>query len=244
MAENYIDKIEVDGVERPIRDTSGSVRYDAPQTLSDGQKTQARGNINAAPGGFGLGSEYESYIADFNACIKNGWYKAYGNSLNYPSIGGWDARYGVLLVSTRESAIYHVYYVERYSAMYTIERCSKDGGTTWSEWEYVHPPMESGVEYRTTERYLGRPVYVQLVDLGACPSSGYKDVVLADETIRAIRCTGRWSFNGGSTVPFYSTNLDCLYIGCLGRVVRITTGGKDFSEYTAQATVHYIKTTD
>lgn len=48
MAENYIDKIEVDGVERPIRDTSGSVRYDAPQTLSDEQKAQARENIDAA----------------------------------------------------------------------------------------------------------------------------------------------------------------------------------------------------
>lgn len=31
-------------------------------------------------------------------------------------------------------------------------------------WE--HPPMQLGVEYRTTERYLGKPVYVKLVDCG------------------------------------------------------------------------------
>lgn len=87
--------------------TSDTVLY-TPQTLSAEQQAQARENINAAPGGFGLGSAYTNYIADFNACIKNGWYKAYSNSLNSPSIGGWDARYGALLVSTRDSVIYHV----------------------------------------------------------------------------------------------------------------------------------------
>lgn len=50
MAENYIDSIEVDGVEWPIRDTSisGFVRYDAAQSLTDAQKTQAQSNIGAA----------------------------------------------------------------------------------------------------------------------------------------------------------------------------------------------------
>ena len=119
-----------------------------------------------APGGFGLGSAYTDYIADFNACIKNGWYRAYSNSLNSPSIGGWNARYGALLVSTRDSVIYHVYYVDRYSVMYTLERYSNDGGTTWSEWEYVNPPLQIGVEYRTTERYQEKPVYYKIVDCG------------------------------------------------------------------------------
>ena len=32
------------------------------------------------------------------------------------------------------------------------------------EWE--HPPMQIGVEYRTTERYGGSPVYVKAVDCG------------------------------------------------------------------------------
>lgn len=129
-----------------------------------------------APGGFGLGSAYTDYIADFNACIKNGWYRAYSNSLNSPSIGGWNARYGALLVSTRDSTIYHVYYVERYSVMYTLERYSNDDGTTWSEWEYVNPPMDLGVEYRTTERYMSKPVYVKTVDTGALPNATYKEI--------------------------------------------------------------------
>ena len=139
---------------------------------------------NKAPAGFGLGSEYTSYIADFNACIKNGWYRAYSNSLNYPSIGGLGARYGALLVLTRDSTIYHVYYVALYSVMYTIERYSNDGGTTWSEWEFVNPPMELGLEYRTTERYLGKPVYVKAVDCGAMANN--KTIVITDDSKRIL----------------------------------------------------------
>ena len=58
MADNYIDKIEVDGVERPIRDTSGSVRYDAAQNLTDAQKTQAQSNIGAAKSSHNHDSRY------------------------------------------------------------------------------------------------------------------------------------------------------------------------------------------
>lgn len=35
-----------------------------------------------------------------------------------------------------------------------------------SQLEYANPPMLLGVEYRTTERYLGKPVYVKTVDCG------------------------------------------------------------------------------
>lgn len=41
-----------------------------------------------------------------------------------------------------------------------IRNC-QDG--VWQPWEYENPPMRSGVEYRTTERYLGKVVYVKLI---------------------------------------------------------------------------------
>lgn len=34
--------------------------------------------------------------------------------------------------------------------------------------EWLNPPMEMGVEYRTTERVLGNPVYCRAFNLGAC----------------------------------------------------------------------------
>ena len=45
----------------------------------------------------------------------------------------------------------------------------------WYPWEYLNPPMALGVEYRTTERYLGKPVYVRLHDFGALPNGTFKE---------------------------------------------------------------------
>ena len=114
----------------------------------------------------------------------------------------------------------------------------------WYPWEYVNPPMGLGIEYRTTERYCGKPVYVKLVDLGSCPSSGFKDVTVLGDTEVGFRCEGEWTFGGGSTLPFETTSSDRMAIAIIGKNVRIFTGGKDFSNYTAKATIYYTKTTN
>ena len=41
----------------------------------------------------------------------------------------------------------------------TVQRFKQDG--TWSKAEWENPPMYEGDEYRTTERYNGKPVYVK-----------------------------------------------------------------------------------
>ena len=84
---------------------TGTVRYDAAQTLTDAQKAQARNNISAMQG-------IES--TDHPGC-------------NY-----------VL-----------------------------NGSTV----EWINPPMQLGVEYRTTERYRGKPVYIRLEEIAALPNN-------------------------------------------------------------------------
>ena len=49
-----------------------------------------------------------------------------------------------------------------------------------SETEWLNPPLLPGIEYRTTERYNGKPVYVKMVDIGTAAT---KDV---DVTITGI----------------------------------------------------------
>ena len=68
----------------------------------------------------------------------------------------WNAgnNYGVLTAYTY--AIQNVGYV-----IQKVVRNCVDG--TWQPWEYENPPMRSGVEYRTTERYLGKVVYAKLI---------------------------------------------------------------------------------
>lgn len=45
-------------------------------------------------------------------------------------------------------------------------------GGVWQPWEYVNPPMVPNVEYRTTERYMGLPVYTMLYDMGQLSNNG------------------------------------------------------------------------
>lgn len=181
MAENYIDKIEVDGVERPIRDTAGSVRYDAPQSLSDAQKEQALANINAAPGGFGWGGNAAGIPAgaDLNSYVKTGRYAQGTTSvmkqiLNLPdafSDGG--IVLDVLAVSPTYAAQI-AYNLRDNKDIITAMRQNYVGA--WQPWEYVNPPMQLGIEYRTTERYLGKPVYTKAVNFGAMPNNSAKAV--------------------------------------------------------------------
>lgn len=47
------------------------------------------------------------------------------------------------------------------------------GSTYVGEWEWVNPPM-TGLEYRTTERYNGKPVYAKVVNCGYLPNNNEK----------------------------------------------------------------------
>ena len=116
----------------------------------------------------------------------------------------------------------------------------------WGPWEYESgTPMYLGTEYRTTERYLSKPVYVKVVDCGNCPESGHKDIRFDTSGVALpIRCYGNWTYDGRSTIPFETTGSDRMVVGIIGSFIRITTGGRNFSQHTCTVTVYYTKTTD
>lgn len=157
----------------PITPTAiGAVGYDTAQSLMDGQKTQARSNVGAAPDGFGLGDNATviSADADLNDIIKNGWYQFSDAPLHAPTASqdGWESGYSYMFVSNRNSDYCtQIIFCNNQIPVYgtQIKRVSIASG--WQPWEWVNPPMMTGVEYRTTERYLGKPVYCKLVDCGA-----------------------------------------------------------------------------
>lgn len=248
MAENYIDKIEVDGVERPIRDTSGSVRYDAAQTLSDEQKAQARTNVNAAPGGFGLGQENMVAINDCNNAVLSGWYTTDNITANTPAE---DTNSGVLCVSRRyDNRIYQEFHAisgGQYSAG-TASRISYGDNHTapqWGPWEWANPPMQLGVEYRTTERHLGEPVYVQVVDFGQLPNNStigkyIPNMDNVDKTIRWFGLTSNgYSLPGGNLYASWAE----IAVRIVGNRIDVKTT-TDESAYTATFTLWYTKTSD
>ena len=72
----------------------------------------------------------------------------------------------------------------------------------WGEWEWVNPPMELGVEYRTTERYMGKPVYVKLVDFGELPNNTDKSIEYSTDTgCKLIEAKGNLENGTGVIIP-------------------------------------------
>ena len=109
-----------------------------------------------APAGFGLGLETPQRVGSADNAISNGWY-----IVDDPGgVGsGW-----LYCASYSNNYKYQEFYNVGSGQYRHLERWLYGNG--WSEWEWVNPPMVKGVEYRTTKRYKGIPVYTRLVNLG------------------------------------------------------------------------------
>lgn len=81
--------------------------------------------------------------------------------------------------------------------------------SVWGEWEYINPPMQPGVEYRTTERWEGKPVYRKYVSYvttnqgedGKVTGINIPHGISGMENI--IRCVGKI---GAYFLPYMSTS--------------------------------------
>lgn len=219
--------------------TSDTVLY-TPQSLTDAQKTQARGNIDAAPGGFGLGGvlvdapENSEGFADANLITATGFYRAVRNVL----YGGW--HYIIHLNYDSATALQLAAYVsgEVYGAR-------EKRLNVWGDWEHTNPPMELGIEYRTTERYLGKPVYVKLFDCGTIPAQGTrKDLVFSPDVDSIVSVTA-YSSRRGTTLPYYDANgVRYAIAGTGGNSVMIWNYSESLTDTNVHALIKYTKTTD
>lgn len=159
------------------RDSSGKVMY-----RLDGEDTwnEYYPMVGAAPAGYGLGVAGAKYTSDINTCVHNGWYYTNTATLNIPHVYFEEAS---VFVMGRTSQ----YIAQQLTSIYTnsiMMRYTSDGGVTWVE-EWVNPPMVTGTEYRTTERWNGKPVYKQTISLGKLPESTtkFENLLIADEVV-------------------------------------------------------------
>lgn len=110
---------------------------------------------------------------------------------------------------------------------------------TWEAIEYVNPPLTVNTEYRTTERFLGKPVYVKAIDLGNLPNSTYKVLAHGIANCVPLRVYG---FTGAITLP-YNYNGAYYTISATSAHIVVTTSN-DASSSTATAVFYYTKSTD
>lgn len=163
----------------------------------------------------------------------------------YPVIFSGGDLYGVLTNEQGYGTLV-VYSYSMYRAGLVFQMVRNFYENVWQPWEWVNPPMLLGVEYRTTERYKGKPVYVKAVDFGALPNTTTKHVDIDNKNhARAIRVSGL--LNNGATIPGTdeSQTNGSKPLQCYGYNNNVCIYAPyDASSKTAVVTAWYTKTTD
>ena len=121
---------------------------------------------------------------------------------------------------------------------------SSESDPVWLPFEWVNPPLNPGVEYRTTERYNGKPVYVKLVNCGAIADG--KTVAHGIENPNyIIRFEG---IRAGKAIPqIYQKNLSntrTVYVTAVDATNIELTCGDSAAGTQCYVTLWYTKTTD
>lgn len=209
-----------------------------------------------APSGYGLGGAISiPFYSDLDDFKNTGTYVCGtgGEISNFPPFVG---RIVLSVLGNELSAVQYAYGTDnRTNFLSLLGSCCRrvyssfSGVGEWTPWEWLNPPLIEGTEYRTTERYNGKPVYVKLLDFGALPNATCKDVLYGSNVCRGISVSGTLN-NGVTSVTNIAlagafngtTNMVELGIANGFYIRAVTT--RDLSGFTARALVKYYKTTD
>lgn len=144
----------VQSVNNVLPDVQGNVTLDAE-------------NVGAAPAGYGLGGG--SALKDSAAWNGSGFFRTSTGTPNGINIYGCQ-------VDLWGDGQFRALYGNNASDVYGSELHRVDINGYTGEWEWVNPPMATGIVYRTTRRYMGKPVYTKLIDCGTLPYNTHKNV--------------------------------------------------------------------
>ena len=124
--------------------------------------------VGAAPAGFGLGADAVS-VDSWDNATKNGFYKSNKGTPD----GDGNYWHGIVV---NYSGVLCNQLVWKTWGTGSVMATRRINNSIPEEWEWVNPPMEAGVVYRTTRRYMGKPVYTKLIDCGTLPHNSRKNV--------------------------------------------------------------------
>lgn len=187
------------------------------------------GAVAYAPAGHGLGAGNVQTLTNQNdISIPGGWYFVGDNTANRP------VSYAIAQIINAGGNVEQILWETLAGAV--LWRRYAYG--TWQEWEWINPPMTPGVEYRTTERWDGKPVYTKLISLGyveAGYSSFTDGISFGTRVIRAA------ATHGGCPLPYKgSNNIYEKYIAISTNGVYFT-GGSDIGGSYLYVQAWYVK---
>lgn len=157
-----------------------------------------------APAGYGLGTTSKLLTSADN--LDNTWQSGnYNWTASFPAnapVIKWDGGYAFMRVDGANANNFtQTVYCGYGDGKGLVVRRVFVGGVT-DGWEWKNPPMVLGVEYRTTERCEGKPVYAKRINCLAAPAS----VSISDLNIEKVV---RWS----GFVTYYGVALPCSNTG-------------------------------
>ena len=239
--------------------TTLSVPTDAVPTEDSTKPVQSGGVAaalaNKAPAGYGFGDavqsiettsageSYETYCAKVDAVLDGMPDKTaklvrayppavYGKAVTTISLlYKGEANYAVLSnIGSADTALCGW-------RMIRLKKSSSEP-SAWQPFEWEHPPMQLGVEYRTLERFNGKPVYAKAINFGQAPNATYKDVSHGIENFsQLVSYTGMM---GGANL-IEASAVDNIQINT--SIIHITTN-TDVSANYVYLVLRYTKTTD
>lgn len=122
-------------------------------------------SASKAPSGYGLGDSAR-VVVNPNDAIQSGFYALAGSSSTdyFPEYTNF--AYGTMLVENRyDKYIKQTFYFDGIMAVRNGTRINTSDPVVWDSLEFINPPLAVGVEYRTTERSEGKPVYVKRISV-------------------------------------------------------------------------------
>lgn len=202
----------------------------AARHAADGEDPITPDMIGAAPTGYGLGPK-SKLLSSWDDADANGFYYSRTGA---PTSDWW---FGICHITANfTNRILTVFNVSNNEC----RRAYVDGA--WGEWEWVDPPLELDKEYRTTQRYMGKPVYVKLCSFGQLPASATITKLSLYSAVNIIQSDGYTVAASGKSGPFSSgskrTHID-MEVTTSGTVTITTTA--DLSSYTAYIYMKYTK---
>lgn len=234
------------------------------ETVYTNQQPPTAAEVGAAPSGFGLGETTPGDIPigtsgtrDINLAVKTGWYYITSN-LTYDNspigkTGFPPGGYHVMRVEGFYFITQTIYFGYQTFTGCAVQRHTLNANNygAWSEWEWVNPPMQLGVEYRTTERYNEKPVYTKLFDFGYLPVNTFKIVAHNIANVQQVLSITGSPIDGKANIPtqswmngYWKNNVDLIADKANIQIVTKDCDNNLTETITIYVTLKYTKTTD
>lgn len=167
----------------------------------------ADGKLVLVEGDYGLGGSPSTTITTLeglDVVRGSGWYAF---SLPGTTINGVTFNYAIVEFKTHgPSQAWQE--LRPMNTQTVLKRFYYDG--TWSEWECENPPLVAGVEYRTTERCNGRPIFRKLIAYNVTAQIGSASTTTTHSIPHGISGFGQAiraeAWKGNSIFPMFAIN--------------------------------------